>query len=363
MSQIQLQHGIPSNSIFQHYLRANVQIGLADIFEIMALQNRRNVETRFITAQLGLGDGFNFRDMISELDSALPDVRVDTHVTQSKEDVCIYVYFYDDKEQDSVIGISLINITADTTRATLVMLQDRCEAIEKVLNNHIFDDHHAVFQLTMSNDGIRSTRRSIRRSTAKVAMPEFYPFLGMAPNDYFDAFLKSSSGILLLIGEPGTGKSTFLRSMILHSGKDASMVYDENTMRSNDMLTTFYGSTHGILALEDADNFLISRESGNADLAGLLNFADGVISDPTKKIVISTNLSSVNKVDPAVLRKGRCYDIVNFRALTPSEADLARAAAGLQPVGFEKDKVLAEVLDDNQRVLTENRKRAVGFAG
>ncbi len=362
MNENQLQtSGVLAGDIFDHYLRANVQIGLADIFEIKALQQRQNVETRFITAQLGLADGFDYRGMIAELNTVLPDASVDTHVTRSKEDVCIYTYFYDRGNTTNLLAIGLINISADTTRATLVSTQAHGDAIEKLLEEHIHDDHHAVFFLSLTQEGIRSNRRSIRRSTAKVAKKEFYPFLGDEPINYFDRFLNSSSGILLMIGPPGTGKSTFLRSLILHSGKDASMVFDEATMRSPDMLSTFYGSTHRILALEDADNFLTPRESGNADLAGLLNYADGVVADPTKKIVISTNLSSVNKVDPAILRKGRCYDIIQFQELTPEQASLAREAADLEPVTFEKSLVLAEALDDNQRVLTEKRSRMIGF--
>ena len=47
----------------------------------------------------------------------------------------------------------------------------------------------------------------------------------------------------------------------------------------------------------------------------LLGLSDGLIQSINKKIIISTNLSSLNNIDEAIIRKGRCFDILNFRYL------------------------------------------------
>ncbi len=364
MSMIQqvAQNGISSSELFEHYLQANVQIGLADIFEIKCLASQQNVETLFIEAHVGLRDKFNYRNMIGDLTKSLDWCDVRTHVTKSKSDVHCYIYVTDKlKAKNNTISIILVTVSSDKTKATVVSVEDYSNSIETVLLKHVHDDQHPAFTLNLTNEGIMSTRRSIRKSTANIARQEYYPYMNIPLNEYFDMYLNSSSPILFMIGLAGTGKTTFGRSLVLHSGKSVCSVYDEATMRSPDLMNYFYSSEHQILFIEDADDFLVRRSEGNKDLASLLNFADGLVSDPGKKIVISTNLSSVNKVDEALLRRGRCFDILKFQALTPEQAVIARQVAGLKPLEFTSDVILADVLDKNSQQLTNTRTRQVGF--
>jgi len=358
-------HGISTKELFSHYLKANVQIGLADIFEIKALDSNQCVETRFIEAQVGLRDNFNYRKMIEDIKNLGDWCHIRTHVTGSKNDVNCYIFISDKlvKTGDNTVAIILVTVSSDKTKATVTCIQQYHETIEKVLLEHIYDDQHPAFTLNITQQGIQSTRRSIRKSTAEVAKKEYYPFLNKTPEEYFDSYIKSKSGILFLIGPAGTGKSSFVRSLAIHSGKEVCTVYDEPTMRSVELMNYFYSSGHDLLVLEDADAFLTRREEGNKDLASLLNFVDGVVNDPDKKVIISTNLSSLNKVDPALLRKGRCYDIIEFRELSIEESITARKASGLPLIDFDKSGVLADVLCKDDDVLNNNRNRTFGFTG
>ena len=47
----------------------------------------------------------------------------------------------------------------------------------------------------------------------------------------------------------------------------------------------------------------------------LLGLSDGLIQSFNKKIIISTNLPNLTNIDEAVIRKGRCFDVLNFRPL------------------------------------------------
>ena len=108
-----------------------------------------------------------------------------------------------------------------------------------------------------------------------------------------------------------------------------------------------------------------SRESGNELMSTLLNASEGVVAHPGKKIILSTNLPSIDKIDPALLRVGRCYDVLEFRPLTREQAMIARASVGLEPVDFSsKDEwVLAEALFSNidVRQITNRFARKVGI--
>jgi ATP-dependent 26S proteasome regulatory subunit len=51
-----------------------------------------------------------------------------------------------------------------------------------------------------------------------------------------------------------------------------------------------------------------------------LNVGDGLVTTRGKKMIFSTNLPSVRDIDPALIRPGRCFDILNFDSLTKEQA-------------------------------------------
>lgn len=61
-----------------------------------------------------------------------------------------------------------------------------------------------------------------------------------------------------------------------------------------------------------------------------LNISDGLISIANKKLVFTTNLPNTKDIDDALMRKGRCFDIVEFRALNAKEARQVATDVGLE---------------------------------
>lgn len=369
--------GTTPEEVFGHYLKSNVQVGVADIFEILALKKGMNLSTFFVTAQVGLTDGFKYQAIVDQLNRHYPEITVHVHESVSKETVDCYMYLYEMVEKEpnflmrllgkkktlvrEMVGILLVNTSYDKTRCTGICYKTHTAKFESVISDNVKDDHQACFDLTLGTNGIEESRRSIRRSTAPAVYDEYYPFLPCSVEEYFQRFLDSKSGLLLLIGEPGTGKSSFIRALILYAERAGCMVYDKKTAVSILTLKHFYSSTHGILVIEDPDTLLGKRDHGNEDLAGVLNYTDGVVNDPTKKMVVSTNLASVNSVDPAVYREGRCYDVLQFRKLTPTEAAAARARITDLPYReFKTDVPLATALG-NELTAPGEKAQAIGF--
>jgi hypothetical protein len=148
-----------------------------------------------------------------------------------------------------------------------------------------------------------------------------YPWMTEDLFTYIDNYLDSSASVLILIGPPGTGKTSFIKNMIHRSEGDAKITYDEKVMNNDGLFAEFVESDTRFMIMEDADTFMKSRADGNTSMMHrFLNVSDGLISAADKKLVFSTNLPSIKDIDAALMRPGRCYDVLHFRALTRAEA-------------------------------------------
>jgi energy-coupling factor transporter ATP-binding protein EcfA2 len=147
----------------------------------------------------------------------------------------------------------------------------------------------------------------------KLPVSEMYPFLkDETIEEYYDRYLDSSASILLLIGPPGTGKTTFIRGLLHHASKNAIVTYDDKILERDYIFARFLEDDSGVMVIEDADNFLKPRSDGNTMMHRFLNVGDGLISIRGKKLIFSTNLPSIRDVDSALVRPGRCFDVVSF---------------------------------------------------
>lgn len=169
----------------------------------------------------------------------------------------------------------------------------------------------------------------------KLGRNSFYPFLGegvegeeVTLESYIHDYLADSAPVLILIGAPGTGKSTFTRTLAHTSKLKTVICTDEGAVESGAVLSYVSKNSAGLLILEDVDNLLKSREAGNSFMSALLNESEGVCENEIK-IVITTNLTNVDKVDSALIRQGRTFDIVDFRNLTRDEAKVVADEEGL----------------------------------
>jgi len=116
-----------------------------------------------------------------------------------------------------------------------------------------------------------------------------------------------------------------------------------------------------LLVIEDADTLICSRDSGNKLIPRFLNTAEGLVKATGKKMVFTTNLDSINNVDEALIRPGRCFDVMKTRALTHSEMRAASLAAGIDYVPPVKDEYTLSEIFSSSRPSNKIRMK-LGFS-
>ncbi len=254
-----------------------------------------------------------------------------------------------------------LNTKQDISSFSLLLASNR-DTINKFLT--IFRDRykdHKYAQIKWwhegSNGQISNTVTYIEKP-ATTLRSEFYPDM-KDPQDYIKRYLESDASVLLMAGPPGTGKTTMLRHIIHDNSLAASVVYDERLMEKDAIFQNFlFGKDEDILIIEDADLILTSREADkNKLMSRFLNVSDGLIKLPNKKIVFTTNISDFGRVDQALMRPGRCFDVLHTRALNLDEAVAATKAAGLTLPFERREYTIAELFNQGKR----QDGRVVGF--
>lgn len=189
----------------------------------------------------------------------------------------------------------------------------------------------AVNYLSVDSQGDIKTR-IVNISTRQVDIPHqvFYPFMKVPLDEHYEAFMQSRANVYILIGPPGTGKSTFLSGLISHPGVDAAIAYNDDLFKTSAAIDHFMSSKQNVLILEDVSALVIPRANNNSLMATFLNATNGLANTfENKKIVFSTNLPSLKNIDEALYRPGRCFHIGQFRNLTIDESIIVSTDRGI----------------------------------
>jgi len=140
--------------------------------------------------------------------------------------------------------------------------------------------------------------------------------------------LKSKASVLIMIGPPGTGKTSLVRDFAYRNKLKTYLTFDESIIASDGFFVDFMTDKKArLLVMEDADVLISSREEErNEQMAKFLNVSDGLVSHEGKKMIFTTNLSDINKIDSALIRPGRCHGVLNFRLLKRDEINDIRSS-------------------------------------
>ncbi|MBA4745251.1 MAG: AAA family ATPase [Muricauda sp.] len=192
-------------------------------------------------------------------------------------------------------------------------------------------------------------------------------------NDDFDAFHRQilsvlseedTSGLHLLHGIPGTGKSTYIRYLCGLLKKKVIFLPGEiaRNMDNVYMMRYLLSNSNSILIIEDAEELIVSRNhQRNSNLAMILNLTDGILGESLGIQIIATFNTDLKKIDPALKRKGRLKSSYEFKALTSQKANALLKIEGVEETTNDS-LTLAEIFNfkENQQ-MEEPQRKAIGF--
>ena len=135
------------------------------------------------------------------------------------------------------------------------------------------------------------------------------------------------SGLVILHGDVGTGKSTYIKNLITSFPEKKFVIIPPDLMNllGQTGFSDFVQSLEEhIIILEDCESVIRDRKSTgfNSAVSTLLNMTDGIMGDSLSIKFICTFNENIKDIDRALLRKGRLVSKYEFKKLNADKANV-----------------------------------------
>ena len=175
---------------------------------------------------------------------------------------------------------------------------------------------------------------------------------------------ENRSGLVIFRGEPGTGKTYFIRHLISNFRKYSYIVLSEACLGFiNDptFLKLLMDNENSIVILEDCERVLKERNKNTNELIStLLNLTDGLLGDAIKVRFICSFNTKLENVDPALLRKGRLVLDYEFGKLSEEKTFALGKKLG-KDIPEKTEMSLADIYNFEKKTNYRKEKRKIGF--
>ena len=173
----------------------------------------------------------------------------------------------------------------------------------------------------------------------------------------------NDKGLVLLHGEPGTGKTSYIRYLASVIKKKV-IFFPPNlaeSITSPNLISFFIENPNTVLVIEDAENILLDRHyNDRSAVSALLNLSDGLLADCLSIQLICTFNTDVAKIDSALLRKGRLIASYKFEALEAGKAQSLSDKLGYK-TKIQKPTTLTNIYNQSERVFENEESMLIGF--
>jgi len=248
-------------------------------------------------------------------------------------------------EQGRYASIKIVTVDEEVVKKSSLLL-NRCVQPDDPAKG-------LVFALAKGMGGYQLTRLGAAGTPLERGnyMPEV-----IADYDHVVADLNTASPcgrLIILSGEPGTGKTFIVRSLLSAASRAAFILIPSHLVEGlsgPEILPALTGAKNEfngpiVLIIEDADQCLVPRKSGNMNaISSLLNLGDGILGSILDVRILATTNAEKIEIDKATRRPGRLCRYMEVGTLSPAIATKAlHRLTGRMPEPYSKTTTIAEV--------------------
>jgi hypothetical protein len=179
---------------------------------------------------------------------------------------------------------------------------------------------------------------------------------------------KKKTGLVILHGEPGTGKTTYIRYLASKLRRNIIFISTEmvHHITEPEFIPFLMDNSDAILILEDAESALQKRDGRSGAVSNILNLTDGLLSDCLNISIVATFNTETKNIDEALLRKGRLLKAYKFEKLAVDKSKILMKKVGYDPEAVTKPMTLADIYNYGEEVkgnpeAFSSSKKRIGF--
>lgn len=170
----------------------------------------------------------------------------------------------------------------------------------------------------------------------------------------------NESGIVLLHGDPGTGKTTYIKFVAsLINNKDVIFIPPSTAeaLSEPSIIPFLMDHRNSVLIIEDSEKVISDREFGGSSIgvSNILNLTDGILGDCLNIQIIATFNMKKEKIDQALLRKGRLIAEHKFTNLSVDDSNKLLEHIG-KNIKVDEPMSLADIYNIDVEVFKEEVK-------
>ena len=222
-----------------------------------------------------------------------------------------------------------------------------------------------IYLVSQTRDGFELEEFDIENPTLELESNYGTSFLPVNNKIVTELNKNNNRGLVLLHGEPGTGKTTYIKWLVSQI-KDKNVIFVPpfltEAITSPEFIPFLAQNSNSVLVIEDAERVVSERGNGGSavGVSNILNMTDGIMGDIMKiQIICSFNMNR-NKIDSALLRKGRLIAEHKFDALDTEHSNNLLSKLGSKST-TDKPLTLAQIYNiDEEEYLAPSSKK-VGF--
>jgi len=287
-----------------------------------------------------------------------------TTIDNGKEELSSQVFF---NEKTNVLFNKEFQKTKKNRYFKLTIYYSNYQDIEQVIKelNNIEDIQisASIDIITSSKFGIESVKYELDIEDIDIKSNYGEKFIDVH-NNIVKRLKEERKGLVLLHGEPGTGKTTYIKYLSKVVGKDVIFIPPafSESLSNPEFVPFLMDNPNSILIIEDAEKVISDRggKQSTNGVSNILNITDGILGDCLDIQIIATFNTSRDKIDSALLRKGRLISEYRFDKLSLEDTNnlLKKLGKGKS----DKPLPLSDIYNyDNEVYLSKDNNSKIGF--